>query len=143
MLGEPYSPLWRGRYPHMLAEDIPIWNRFLDLDATLFERVFYDVRVGGILDPDPAHSEKMREMYFNVTAKRIDALAELKNELWIVEVAGKPGLRAVGQLATYGALWLADPKIAKPAFMVLVAQAIDEDLRRALWVYGMRTRLVG
>lgn len=141
MLGPPYSVLWRGRYPHMLPEDIPIWNRRLDLDAHLFERVFYDVRLGGVLDPDPTHPEKMREMYYNVTAKRIDVLAELKDEIWIIEVASKPGLRALGQLMTYVGLWYDDPKINKKAVGVLVAQAIDSDLRRSLEIYGMRSRL--
>ena len=141
MLGEPYSVLWRGRYPHMLPEDIPVWNMALDRDAHLFERVFYDVRLGGVVDSDPAHSEKMREMYYNVTAKRIDVLAELKDELWIIEVATKPGLRAVGQLMTYVALWYDDPKINKKAVGVLVAHAIDADLARSLEIYGMRPRL--
>lgn len=140
-LGEPFSPLYRGKYPHMLPEDVPVWNDFLDGNAHLFERVYYDVCVGGVWPDDPNINEALRFSYFKSTAKRIDALAELSNEVWIVEVANAPGLRAVGQLATYGALWLADPKINKPAFMTLVARSVDEDLKRALWVYGVRLRL--
>jgi len=143
MLGEPYSPLWRGSYPHMLAEDRPVWDRFLAENATLFDRVYYDVRLGGIWSTDPAYTEQMRLMYYNVSAKRIDALGELKKEIWIIEVAAKPGLRALGQLQTYMALWWEDPKINKPAVGILVAQAIDDDLKRSLEFYGMRTRLVG
>lgn len=141
MLGDPYSPLWRGSYPHMLPEDRPIWNMALDRDAHLFERLYYDVRVGGIWPDGPAYSEKDKLMYFNVTAKRIDAVAELKDEVWIIEVAVKPGLRATGQLMTYMALWFDDPKINKKAVGVLVAMAIDSDLQRTLDIYGMRARL--
>lgn len=143
VLGPPYSPLWRGIYPHMLAEDRPIWDRFLQQNSGLFTRVYYDVRLGGILEVPLEAADTMQRMYYDVTAKRIDALAELEKEIWIIEVSAKPGLRAVGQLQTYMALWFKDPKINKPAVGVLVAQAIDSDLQHSLEFYGMRTRLIG
>jgi len=139
-LGEPYSPLWRGKYPHMLDEDRPIWEKFLIQNPTLFERVFYDVRVGGVYPGPEFGSEKMRKMYYQTTAKRIDALGELKDEVWIIEVALRPGLRATGQLMTYLALWFENPAILKPAKAVLVAQTVDEDLMRALEIYGVLIR---
>lgn len=137
-LGEPVSPLWRGRYPAMLEEDVPVWNQFLDKNMHLFERVYYNVRVGGIVSIEPGLDEKMRDMYYNVSAKRMDALAELKDEVWIVEVAFKPGLRAIGQLQTYFALWHDDPKINKPAVPVLVAVSVDSDLQRSMNIYGIK-----
>jgi hypothetical protein len=127
----------------MLSEDVPIWNLFLDRYAELFETIYYDVRVGGIVSTDPSVDDKMREAYWAVSAKRIDALCALSNELWIVEVASRPGLRAVGQLLTYTALWAEDPKIDKPTVGVLVAMNIDTDLQHTLEIYGMRTRLAG
>lgn len=139
-LGEPFSPLWRGKYPHMLLEDMPIWEAFLDNHKALFERVYYDVLVGGVYPGPEFGDEKMRKMYHHNTAKRIDALGELKDEVWIIEVAKTPGLRAVGQLTTYFALWHDDPKIMKPAFGVLLANTIDTDLQRSLNIYGMRFR---
>lgn len=140
-LGEPYSPLWRGIYPHMLEEDRPIWSRFLDENGSLFERVYYDVRIGGVYPGPEYGDEKMRKMYYDVSAKRIDALGELKDEIWIIEVAARPGLRATGQLQTYMALWWEDPKIMKPAKPVLVCQLLDEDLERALKFYGVLVRI--
>lgn len=140
-LGEPYSPLWRGKYPHMLPEDYPVWESFLNLNPTLFERIYYDVAVGGILPADKTLPEPLRWSYFKSTAKRIDAIGELKNEIWIIEVANTPGLRATGQLLTYMALWFEDPKIQKPAFGTLIASVVDSDLRKALELYGMRVRV--
>jgi len=139
-LGQEYSPLWRGKYPHMLKEDYPVWEHFLDRNANLFERVFYDVRVGGVWENDPSLTEQDKKMFFDVTAKRIDVVGELKEETWIIEVASKPGLRATGQMLTYLALWLEDPKIIKPAKAVLVADAVDNDLKRALEIYGVLVR---
>lgn len=141
-LGQPFSPLYRGKYPHMLDVDRPLWNRFLDLNPTLFDRIYYDVRVGGVLLEDPGIPDNIAKSFFDVTAKRIDALAEKPDEVWIIEVANAPGLRATGQLATYCALWLADPVIKKPAKGVLVSNSLDDDLKRALWVYGMLSIIV-
>lgn len=139
-LGEAYQQSWRGKYPHMLPEDVPVWERFLDMNPTLFERMYYDVRVGGVV-PDPGlGDEKMRRMFWQNTAKRLDALGVLKDEIWIIEVAANPGLRAVGQLNTYMALWWEDPKILKPVKPVLVCQSIDEDLKRSLEFYGVLLR---
>ena len=115
----------------------------MDHYSTLFQRLFYDVRVGGVWPTDPTLPYKMQEMYYNVTAKRIDVVAELTNEVWIVEVAHQPGLRAVGQLMSYVALWYDNPGLSKPAVGVLVARSIDSDLARALEIYGLRARLIG
>ncbi len=82
------------------------------------------------------------EPRWKAVAKRIDALGELENEVWIIEVASHPGLRAMGQLMVYNALWYKDPKIDKPAKPVLVANMIDEDLREALRINGVSVRLV-
>jgi hypothetical protein len=138
-LGNPYSPLWRGRYPHMLREDYDVWEAFLNAHPNLFLQIYYDVRVGGIWPEDPKLTEKEKQMFYDNTAKRIDALAELKEEVWIIEVASNPGLRALGQLMTYLALWHEDPKIPKQAYAVLVSNTLDTDLKRALELYGMRS----
>jgi hypothetical protein len=139
-LGEPYLPNWRGKYPHMLDADRPVWELFLDRNPTLFERLYYDIRIGGVMPGPEFGDEKMRLMFWQNTAKRIDALGELKDEIWIIEVADRPGLRAIGQLTTYLALWFEDPKIPKPAKPVLVCRSIDADLERALKFYGVLLR---
>jgi len=140
LLGDPYSPLWRGKYPHMLEEDRPVWEKFLIQNLELFKRIYYDVRVGGVYPGPEYGDEKMREMFYMNTAKRIDALGELEDQIWIIEVALRPGLRATGQLLTYLALWYDDPRILKPARAVLVAQSVDSDLQRALELNGVLVR---
>jgi len=126
----------------MLPEDVPVWERFLSSNPALFQRLYYDVRVGGVSPSGEDVSPQMKRMYFDVTAKRIDVLAELDKELWLIEVASRPGLRAIGQLQTYLALWFQDPAIDKPVVPVLLCLAVDSDLKAALDFYGMRLRLV-
>lgn len=141
-LGNPYSPLWRGSYPHMLKEDWPVWDLYLQRNAAQFQRIYYDVCVGGVWAEGPNVTEADQKMFFQNTAKRIDALGEMEKELWLIEVASRPGLRAVGQLQTYVALWLADPQIHKPFKAVLVCNSIDADLQKAIEFYGMLVRYV-
>jgi hypothetical protein len=80
--------------------------------------------------------EAMKRMWYASTAKRIDAIGEMKEEIWIIEVASSPYLRAVAQCLSYLFLWNEDPKIDKPAKMVLLCYFIDSDLRRILEHYG-------
>lgn len=134
-LGEPFQITWRGDPAQMLPPDVPLWHRFLDRYASYFERFYYNVRVGG---PDMNKvnvSEALKKMWYASTAKRIDAIGEMKNELWIIEVASSPYLRAVGQCLSYKFLWEEDQKIEKPSKMILLCPYLDSDLRRILEHY--------
>lgn len=131
-LGEPFEITWRGDPQQMLPADVPLWHRFLDRYASNFERFFYNVRVGG---PDVSKiegDEVLKRMWYLNTAKRIDAIGEKENELWIIEVASSPYLRAVGQMLTYRFLWNLDPKINKPVKDVLLCYYLDSDLEKVL-----------
>jgi hypothetical protein len=136
-LGEPFDITWRGDPQQMLPPDVPLWHLFLDRYAGNFERFFYNVRVGGPDISKIVADEAMKRMWYASTAKRIDAIGEKKNEIWIIEVASSPYLRAVGQCLSYKFLWEEDPKIDKPAKMVLLCYFIDSDLERILKHYGV------
>lgn len=81
-------------------------------------------------------------MWRSITSKRSDAIAELLDEIWIIEVAQHPEMRAVGQLITYEALYLEDPKFNKPVKKILVAESIDPDIATALHAVSVILYLV-
>ena len=137
-IGRPYEITWRGEPQQMLPPDVPLWHLFLDRYASNFERFYYNVRVGGPDMTNVVADEAMKKMWYASTAKRIDAIGEKKNELWIIEVASSPYLRAVGQCLSYKFLWEEDPKIDKPARMILLCPYIDSDLRRILEHYKVQ-----
>lgn len=112
----------------MLQPDVPVWYRFLEKWGFLFESLYYDSLIGGVTLTLEEEQDPMKRMWRANTAKRTDAIAELADEVWIIEVAQRPGLRSLGQLLTYRYLWLEDPKIQKPDKMVLVAELFDKDL---------------
>jgi len=122
----------------MLWPDIPVWYRFLDKWGHLFQSLYYDVLLGGPYLTPEQEKDPLQRMWRANTAKRADAIAELENEVWIIEVSLRPGLRALGQLMTYLALWCEDPKIMKLEIPVLVCEQIDTDLIAAAAKYGVR-----
>jgi len=142
ILGPKYDTDWRGRPPHMLAPDIPVWYRFLKEWSPHFIALYYDCLLGGPVAKKDEEEDPMARMWRALTSKRADAIAELDNEVWLIEVSAYPGMRALGQLLTYHTLWCEDPKINKPVIMVLVADQIDPDVRRSYVPYGVRLYLV-
>lgn len=128
-LGSKYSIYWKGKPPHMLAPDIPVWYRFLKEKGAYFNALYYDCLLGGPVLSAEEKSDPLKRMERALICKRADAIAELENEVWIIEVSACPGMRALGQLVTYKTLWLQDPKIEKEVKMILVAEQIDPDVQ--------------
>lgn len=139
ILGRPYGIDWRGAPPHMLKPDIPVWYRFLEKWGHLFEKLYYDSYLGGPYLSPEQDKDPMWRMWRANTSKRADAIAELLDEVWIIEVSERPGLRAIGQLLTYLALWTEHPQIEKLEIPVLVCQDLDTDLIASAAKYGIRT----
>lgn len=126
----------------MLLPDIPVWYRFLEKYGPYIRALYYDCLLGGpFLSPEQEQDPFQRMWRFN-TSKRADAIVEVSTEVWIIEVASYPGLRAVGQLQVYQSLWIEDPKIIKPERLALVAERIDNDLGAACGKFGIQVYLV-
>ena len=141
-LGKRYEITWRGKPPHMLEPDHPVWYRFLDRYGRYFQALYYDCLLGGPFLSPEQEKDPFQKMWRYNTSKRADAIAELAGEVWIIEVADYPGLRAVGQLNVYQTLWIEDPKIMKPERLVLVSERIDNDLGAACARFGIQIYLV-
>lgn len=141
-LGQKYEIDWRGNPPHMLAPDIPVWWRFLDKYSPYFQALYYDCLLGGPFLTPEQEADPFQKMWRFNTSKRADAIAELSTEIWIIEVASYPGLRAVGQLQVYQTLWIEDIKILKPERLVLISERIDNDLGAACAKFGILIYLV-
>ena len=131
-LGLPYSVDWRGKPPQMLLPDVPVWYDFLDQYRGSIENLYYNCLLGGPVVPDEALSDPDMRMWRQVSSKRADAIAEMKNEIWIVEVVANPGLRSVGQVISYLFLWNEDPKSKKTPKACLVCRTLDADLARIM-----------
>lgn len=126
----------------MLPQDIPVWYRFLEKFGQPFINLYYDCLLGApFLDAEEKKDPLKRDWQI-ILAKRADAIAELTDEVWIIEVSAHPGLRAIGQVQSYRALWLRDPKIRKIERMIIVAETIDESLLDAAGTLGIQMYFV-
>lgn len=126
----------------MLKPDIPIWFRWLALYGAPIKALYYDCTLGGPFFTPEQLKDPMNRMWYQNLAKRADAIAETEKEVWIIEVSADPGLRAIGQLQSYRALWLRDPKIMKPERLLLVADTIEKDLLDVTGMYGILCYIV-
>lgn len=142
LLGKHYATDWRGSPPHMLQDDVPVWYRFLETWGHIFQNLYYDCLLGGPLLTAEQLEDPMWQMWRANTSKRADAIAELENEVWIIEVSRRPGLRAVGQLLVYLNLWIEDLAIAKPEKPILICEEVDTDLIASAARYGIRTHVM-
>lgn len=141
-LGRPFSVNWRGKPPHMLKEDHPVWYRFLSIYGDRFKKLYYDCLLGGIFLSKAEEEDIFLRSWRINTAKRADAIAELDDQVWIIEVADDPGLRAIGQLQVYRTAWLRDPVIEKPERLILISETIDPDLLDAASMHGIDVYLL-
>jgi len=136
VLGMKQDVRWRGKPPQMLDTDIPVWYRFLDKYKFEFSEVYYNTQVGGIDLTEEERKDPIKRSWAYSISKRIDVLTVLGKEVWIIEVARDPGLRAVGQLRVYQSLWLRDPIIDKIEKLVIVCERIDPDLLDSAGMQG-------
>jgi len=141
-LGRKYSTDWKGNPPHMLTPDIPVWYRFLKTYGHSFISLYYDSFLGGPFLSPAQEADPIQRMWRDNTAKRTDAIAELTDEVWLIEVSAYPGMRALGQLFTYQTLWIEDPKVFKPERLVLVTERLDTDIGAACGKFGIQVYIV-
>jgi len=126
----------------MKGEDLPLWLKYLDDYGAQFEKLYYNVLLGGPFLTPEEEKDKMKIMWRQNVSKRADVVAELKDEVWIIEVDMHPGMRALGQLMAYRHLWTEDTPIQKPEKLVLLASVIDQDLISAAARYQVQVFII-
>ena len=88
----------RTYYPHMLADEARIWTKFLQTTQLDFQKITYDVHLGQGILPVPGEPDFMKDLKLAVTRKRVDAVGETAEDIWIFEVKPRIGMSAIGQL---------------------------------------------
>ncbi len=126
----------------MLEHDVVVWYRFLEKWGFQFISLWYDCLLGGPELTDDEKKDPLKRMWRVNLAKRADAIVELENEIWIIEVSLDPGVRSIGQAHMYRSLWLLDPPINKIEKPVLVSQRVDPDLLVTAGKYGLLVFIV-
>lgn len=117
-----------AHYPHMLSEDTEVWTKFLSSKSVRISEVWYDVRVGSMVKgawPDDSLDARIAA---GLTRKRIDVVAAVGGDVWVIEVKPRANMYAVGQVISYARLFAKEYITAGQVIPVIICDIDDEDL---------------
>ena len=129
-------------YPHMKAGEAEIWDRFRASLPWKAERIEYDVRLGeGAKLPEDVPAW-VRAMAWSLSTKRVDAVVESADAIYLCEVKDRASLSAVGQLIGYATLYRMQFAPVKPLRMVCVCREVAPDMAPIFETQGIQVFVV-
>lgn len=136
----PYEP--RRKYPHMLGEDVVIWERFIEKYPDRYDSVDYDWRVGRGMELDADWEENVKRMATAITQKRIDAVGWNGDDVTIIEVKKSVSIGTLGQILGYRSLFVKEfPNFSVPKLLV-VCESMGFDDKTVLDDYKIPVEVV-
>lgn len=119
-------------YPHLLPDDIPVWERYLAAFPDRYDRIEYDVRVGnGRLAPFGS-APNIRKMQRDLSRRRIDAVGFRPGQIDIIEITRLADLKAIGQLTAYPLLYQQTFRQTPNLHTILVAEELHTDIKTVI-----------
>ena len=122
----PYEK--RSWYPHMMPEDVAVWNRYIDANPDAYKTCLYDFVVGTVPDfvkADPAADQASMERLYK---KKIDAIGLNDGVLDIIELKPICNMSTIGQVKGYLHLYVRDEKPATKPQAVVICGAASADV---------------
>lgn len=129
----PISP----QFPHMMPEDIPVWERWLSLHPADWDSIAYDVHVGAGVDLPDDMEEPHREAAIQLSKKRIDVVVTYPDRVLIIEVKKRADWRAIGQIMGYPVLFRDEFPDAPPIATLLVTESFETDIQHVMDNYEL------
>ena len=136
------AELRKKKYPHMMAQEIRIWKKFLKKHGHNFTKYRYDVHVGRGVGILPGFAPVLQQMAITLTQKRIDVVAGRGSDVWIIEIKERAGMSAIGQLLTYRELYFKRFGFGRVSGLIVVAETTDPDVVDVLARFKIRLFLV-
>lgn len=131
----PYlpSPMTRNhKYPHLLPDDIEVWEKFLVDYPDMFQVLDYDVRVGHGRPMPELKEPQLRKCAVDLSQRRIDAVGHQRNSRTIIEITHTAGLKALGQMTAYPTLYKHKYPGSYQLKFLLVAGQLESDIIQCL-----------
>ncbi len=125
------------KYPHMLPYEAELWDRFLKRRSPEFIKLEYDVHVGDAPVPPEALPDYLKGMFQSVYKKRIDVVAHDPGTIYVIEVKGRAGLSALGQVLAYKFLYERDFSPGKPVEMRIVCERKEMNIDEIAKQHGV------
>ncbi len=129
MTSEIFKYEKRYWYPHMMPEDVAIWERFIARYPDAYDGCEYDVPVGTLPNFDVKLSEGTEDQTYKLYKKKIDVVAYSKEDIDIIELKPNAGASAVGQIKMYRSLFIKEfsPPIAPRC--IIITDKVSDDVR--------------
>ena len=121
----PYGKLsW---YPHLMPEDVAVWERFIAKFPEMYEYCQYDVLVGKVPAFVKEHEMESMRAQAPLYQKKIDVLATIQGQTDIIELKPICTMATVGQVEGYKYLYTRDyePPVA-PKAVVICGQTTED-----------------
>jgi len=136
-------PIASGDYPHMSKHDAVIWERFLQQYAPRIAGVAYDVALGGVVIDEALGDPASRLGWQYTTALKVDAVALLDRECWVIEVRPRANVAAIGSALCYVQMAKRDGFTSRPLVPVVVTDSTTPDIRYCAEQLGVMLLEVG
>jgi hypothetical protein len=129
-------------YPHLMPEEITVWERFLATYNPDFDNYQYDVKVGTPVVTAPDLSDNLKEMSDNLTTKRIDVVAWKAGVPLVIEIKKIVGMKALGQALTYPILLAELLNSGELPDVLVIGETAVPDMVRIFELIGVNLVLV-
>jgi len=131
------------RFPHYTKEEAEVMEAFLKAKVLEGARWQFDVKLPVELPEGIKKApEPYRRMWEVLTAKRIDAVAEMHDFIHIIEVKKRLLPSGIGQLFTYKSLYQKLFKPRKPIKLWMIAKYDDPAVRNICEELGINTWVI-
>lgn len=132
----------KPKYPHMRQWEQEIMDKFhnkIEFEATWT----YDVALKVRETPLPKYiTQNEKQLWARLTSKRVDAVGETQDQIFVCEVKDRLRPSALGQALTYKTLYEEQFKPEKPVTPAIITEYDDADMRHVCEVYGVRIFMV-
>ena len=129
-------------YPHLMPEEIIVWERFLNTYKPDFDNYQYDVKVGTPAVTSPELTDNLKEMSDNLTTKRIDVVAWKAGVPVVIEIKKIVGMKALGQAITYPILLAELLNSSDLPNALVIGESAVPDMERIFELAGIALILV-
>jgi len=127
---------------HMRIWERTIMMRFIEKKILVGKYDFdIHVRVAEPIYPTPL-PDNFKYMWEKLTNKRIDAICETEDTIWIIEVKDRLRPSGIGQLLTYKILYTTKYMPAKKVELAYVSAVDDTDIRHICDAYNIHVFIV-
>lgn len=129
-------------YPHLMPEDVAVWERFIAANPDRFDSCQYDVPVGSVPDfvkNDPSADMASMEKLYKL---KIDVVGSRREALTIVELKPACTMSTLGQVKGYKHLYERDYSPPEEVGAMVICGAAKPDVLEYAKAEGVEVVIV-